>query len=30
MTKTNQRTEDACSLVHQCRLPLSTRAVNYL
>ncbi|CAM5729715.1 hypothetical protein SALBM217S_10091 [Streptomyces griseoloalbus] len=28
--KTNQRTQDSCSLVYRCRLPLSTRTVNHL
>ncbi|MEU1266930.1 transposase family protein [Streptomyces cellulosae] len=30
MTKTNERAEDTCPLVYQCRLPLSTRTVNHL
>ncbi|MFE3866436.1 transposase family protein [Streptomyces goshikiensis] len=30
MTKTKKRAEDTCPLVYQCRLPLSTRAVDYL
>ncbi|KMS66217.1 transposase, partial [Streptomyces viridochromogenes] len=30
MTKTNQRAEDTCPLVYQCRLPLSTSTVNHL
>ncbi|WP_203551533.1 hypothetical protein [Actinospica acidiphila] len=30
MKKTNQRTQDSCSLVYRCRLPLSTRTVNHL
>ncbi|MFF8919170.1 hypothetical protein ACF08M_39240 [Streptomyces sp. NPDC015032] len=30
MTRTKERAEDACPLVHQCRLPLSTRTVNHL
>ncbi|MET9131883.1 IS5/IS1182 family transposase, partial [Streptomyces antibioticus] len=30
MTKTEERAEDTCPLVYQCRLPLSTRTVNHL
>ncbi|MFE0646880.1 transposase family protein [Streptomyces sp. NPDC058877] len=30
MTNTKERAEDTCTLVYQCRLPLSTRTVNHL
>ncbi|GHH00176.1 transposase family protein [Streptomyces rubradiris] len=30
MTNTEERTEDTCQLVYQCRLPLFTRTVNHL
>ncbi|MFD3533386.1 transposase family protein [Streptomyces sp. NPDC058664] len=30
MTNTKELTEDTCSLVYRCRLPLSTRTVNHL
>ncbi|WP_258311247.1 hypothetical protein [Streptomyces sp. NWU49] len=30
MTKTKERTGNACPLLHQCRLPLSARTVNHL
>ncbi|MBZ9643703.1 hypothetical protein [Streptomyces sp. PSKA30] len=30
MTNTKECAEDTCSLVYQCRLPLSTRTVNHL
>ncbi|MFF3735562.1 transposase family protein [Streptomyces sp. NPDC002476] len=30
MTNTEERAEDTCPLVYQCRLPLSTRTVNHL
>ncbi|MFJ6010098.1 MULTISPECIES: hypothetical protein [Streptomyces] len=30
MTKANMHAEGTCSLVYQCRLPLSTRTVNHL
>ncbi|MFE3903774.1 hypothetical protein ACFXPY_26570 [Streptomyces sp. NPDC059153] len=30
MTRTEERAEDACPLVYQCRLPLSTSIVNHL
>ncbi|MER6408292.1 hypothetical protein ABT269_33375 [Streptomyces viridosporus] len=30
MTNTKERAEDTCSLVYQCRLPLSTRTVSHL
>ncbi|MFF3617574.1 hypothetical protein [Streptomyces sp. NPDC002580] len=30
VTKAKERAEDTCSLVYQCRLPLSTRTVNHL
>ncbi|MFG3016926.1 transposase family protein [Streptomyces cinerochromogenes] len=30
MTNTEERAEDTCPLIYQCRLPLSTRTVNHL
>ncbi|MER5995458.1 hypothetical protein [Streptomyces viridosporus] len=30
MTNTKERAEDTCSLVYECRLPLSTRTVSHL
>ncbi|MGW4985375.1 hypothetical protein [Streptomyces mirabilis] len=30
MTKSKERAEDTCSLVYQCRLPLSSSTVNHL
>ncbi|WP_268254454.1 hypothetical protein [Streptomyces violascens] len=30
MTSTEERAEDTCPFVYQCRLPLSTHTVNHL